>query len=155
MSQLDPGTIALHALDCSTRMFLVSLCLTDEDLRALGFLPRQKACSDARHTAARAALHRIVVDEPALARAVSDRLDLRHVETVLAVRASEPEALSERCADAGGRVSGDELAGWAWALLTDGRPVVFAQGRRLMTECIVRGLRLLAHSNPPPPIEQP
>src|SRR5688572_30107172 len=39
VTQLDPGTIALHALDCSTRMFVVSLCLTDEDLRALGFLP--------------------------------------------------------------------------------------------------------------------
>jgi hypothetical protein len=136
--------LALQHLDCSTRMFLVSLCLADEDLSALGFLPSDRSCGPGRRTAARAALHRILVCEPALARRVADLLDLRHLEQVAAVRAEEPHAIEARLQHGCDELGGEALAAWSWALFTDGRREVYLLGRRLMGECFVRAMGLLA-----------
>ena len=138
------ASLSLAQLDCSTRMFLASLCLTDRDLAELGFLsPHVRACVR-RRSAARAVLHRILGAEPALAVRVADRLDLRHVDRVVAVRADDVGALQAELERGLDGLDGERLAGWAWSLLTDPRPEVLLLGRRLMSECFVRGMQLLA-----------
>jgi hypothetical protein len=125
-------------------MFLASLCLTDGDLAALGFLsPHVRAC-ERRRSAARVVLHRILAAEPGLAVRVADRLDLRHLDRVAQVRADDAGRLQVVLERGLHDLDGERLAGWAWALLTDPRPEMLLLGRRLMSECFVRGMQLLA-----------
>jgi len=142
MQQPPTMSRSLRELDCPTRMFLATLCLNDEDLEALGATRggrRHRWVSD--ETLARTAVHRACATDAELARAIADRLDLRHVAIVGTVRAAEPDApeLVARL-----REATDELAGWAWALLTDPRPAMVRIGQQLMGECYVRGLRTVA-----------
>ena len=134
----------VHTFDCQVRMFLASVCLTDDDLRDLGVFPRRRSACVSPHTVARSALHRLLGEPSELSRGVTDLLDVRHAATILEVRALEPErAAAEACAR-GRSASGERLAGWAWAFLTDPRPEVARAGRCLMGECYVRGMRLLS-----------
>lgn len=143
------ASLSLGQIDCSTRMFLVGLCLDDGDLAGLGLLPRAADLSVRRRVAACSALHRLLAAEAGLQARVADLLDLRHLERVCAVRASAATQLETELVQAAERADGCALAGWAWALLTDPRPEVFALGRRWMSECFVRGTRLLAAAPSP------
>jgi len=125
-------------------MFLVSLCLGDQDLERLGATAACRHACVAPATAALSALHRVCAQDSAVARAVGDVLDLRHLERVLFVR---DRSAAELRAEARGQARlgrGESLAGWAWALVTDDRPEVIALGQRLMADVYVRGLRSLA-----------
>lgn len=133
----------LHELDCPTRMFLASLCLSDADLEELGFLPMARARAVSPSTAARTALHRVCREDARVGRAVSDLLDLRHAATVLHVRSDDARVLESAVRRLGAEAGGARLCAWAWSLLTDPRDAAFRLGRRLMAECYVRGLQHL------------
>jgi len=138
---------SLHELDCPTRMFLVSLCLSDADLTRLGAMPVASPCGGvSQRTAARAALHRACARSGPAARAMADLLDLRHLELVANVRALDACSIAALAEAHAREASGAELAGWAWALLTDPRPAVVLQGRLYMSECYVRGLQNLVRA---------
>ena len=140
----------LSELDCSIRMFLVSLCLSDGDLERFDVLsPADPGCVG-RETAARTVLHRLCATEPDLERRVTDLLDLRHVDRVAHVRSRETEDLAEEAARGGREARGEELAGWAWALLTDGRAGVQRLGRCLMGESYVRAMQGLSQEERAP-----
>lgn len=119
---MSPYSRSIQELDCPTRMFIASLCLTDADLDAIEFLPGTPECPVSRATAARSVLHRLCASEPRLARGVTDLLDLRHAAAVGHVRAQDPVELAAQARSRAESASGEELAGWAWALLTDPRP---------------------------------
>lgn len=74
---------------------------------------------------------------------MADLLDLRHLQLVAHVRATEAGALATQAEQLARRASGAELAGWGWALLSDPRHAVVLQGRLHMSECYVRGLQNL------------
>ena len=145
MPPLAPSK-SVGQLDCPERMFLTTLCLTDADLETLRVLPEGPECCVSRDTAARTVLHRLCALEPGLSRGVTDLLDLRHASVVTHVRSCESAELAPVARSRGIASTGEELAGWAWALLTDPREEVTALGRRLMGECYVRGMRGLAAS---------
>jgi hypothetical protein len=130
-------------------MFLMSLCLTDEDLTRFGVPLTHTHCCVSPSTAARSALHRVCAEEPDVARAVADMLDLRHLDLVTHVRAHTSDDLAEDARHRAQNATGDTLVGWAWALATDERPEVAVLGQRLMAEVYVRGLQLLARAAPP------
>jgi len=134
----------LSELDCPSRMFIVSLCLSDADLRAIDFLLDDPPPTVSQATASRIALHRACARVPELAAHVSDLLDVRHMERVLEVRHAQPADLSERARELDAQSGGDVLAGWSWALLTDERTEVSTIGRRLMAECYVASLQRLS-----------
>ena len=139
----------LHELDCPTRMFLASLCLSDADLEELGFLPMARTRSVSPSTAARTALHRVCREDARVGRAVTDLLDLRHAETVLHVRSVDARVLESAARHLATEAEGERLCAWVWSLLTDPRDAVFRLGRRLMAECYVRGLQHLGATRSP------
>ena len=74
----------LGVLDAPTRMFLVSLCLRDADLVALGVFPTDPGCCVSPATRARGVLQHMLTEDPELAHRVATLLDLRHADTVAA-----------------------------------------------------------------------
>ena len=144
----QPMSLSFSELDCPARMFLVSVCLNDVDLAQLGFHRFEPPACVSRTTAGRTALHRMGEREPAIGSRVSDLLDLRHAAAVGYVRSSEGAALEPEVQDCAREGEGEQLAAWAWALLTDPREEVQLLGRRLMGECYVRGMRRLAEPQP-------
>lgn len=137
----------IQSLDCSTRMFVASLCLTDLDLEQLGLWSRRTAPLVSAGTAARAVLHRLIVSHDGVAQAVTDLLDLRHFEILSHVRSSNSNGLSLETGQLGQAACGADLAGWAWAILTDMRPEMQAVAKTFMSECYVRGLQALGHGS--------
>ena len=137
----------IYELDCPTRMFLVTVCLSDQDLVRLGWDHEQPSpfpISPA--VAARAGLHRLCLRDQGLARRVCDLLDLRHLDTITFVRNSDPEDLERTAFQHGSQSEGSVLAAWAWALLTDAREDVKQLGRRMMAECYVRSMQQLVET---------
>lgn len=133
-----------HLLDCTTRMFISSLCLTSSDLRSLRLLPKEPGCCVSAETTGRAAAHRLLAEDDGLAGEVATLLDLRHIDTVDHVRASCPRDVADHARTAARTASGPELEGWAWAMVRDARADVRLLGGRLMAETYVRGMRSLA-----------
>lgn len=131
-------------LDCTTRMFIACLCVGDEDLRAFRLIPETPPCCMSSETTARAAMHRLLLDDEGLAADLSTALDLRHIDTVEHVRASALGEVAQQARRVARVAEREELAGWAWALLRDARQDVRAAGNRLMAEVYVRGMRTLA-----------
>lgn len=128
---------SLASIDCNTKSIVFSLCLTGADLRALGFEGSDGLDRGVSEELwARVGLHRGCHTSEALARAVSDVLDLRYVDTIAKVRSLSEEALA-------GMVRTwiehrDELAipGLLWALCTDARPAVHQIGLRFAQEAV-------------------
>ena len=75
--------------------------------------------------------------------AIADILDVRHAETVLHVRALEPQDVAHTTRKVTDSAPGHEVAGWAWAVLTDPREELEPIARRLLGECYVRGMNAL------------
>ncbi|MEM6672062.1 MAG: hypothetical protein AAF726_04420 [Planctomycetota bacterium] len=130
--------------DCHARMFVASLCLTDDDIRALGLQPTSPTCCVSAQTQARSLLHALLREDELLAQEVTDRLDLRHCSDVARVRASSVEEIHRESQIRGRSTFGEPLVGWAWALLTDPRAEAQQLARNLMGECYVRGMQGLA-----------
>ena len=126
------------------RMFLSCLCVSDGDLEELGVMPEGCECCLSRGTQARSVLHRLIVDDDVLARRLTDRLDLRHLDEIAHVRSLGIEEVAAESRRRGKVGAGDSLVGWAWALATDERSGVAGLVQHLMGECYVRGLRGLA-----------
>jgi hypothetical protein len=143
-------TTLIQRLDARSRMFLYSLCLTEADVAHIGVAPGHTHVCVAPHTAALCALQRASADDTDLAERITAVLDLRHFECVLRVRSlGFAEAAAAARAHAS-RSSGEELAGWAWALVTDPRPEFEIIGHRLMADVFVRSLQTLGRPAPQP-----
>ena len=134
----------LCELDCNVRMFVASLCLTDPDLQQLGLLPDKPRWTVSDRTAARGSAHCLCKTDPSVARAITDLLDLRHSDVLMHVRAHTSGELLREAGLHATRSTGEELAAWAWALLTDPREDVASYGQRLMVACYVRGMQQLS-----------
>ena len=133
-----------NQLDCTTRMFIACLCVVPEDLASFRLMPATPPCCMSAETTARAAMHRLLLEDESLAADVSTVLDLRHIDTVEHVRTSAVGAVAKGARHAARQAERAELAGWAWALLRDHRQDVRAAGNRLMAEVYVRGMGSLA-----------
>lgn len=139
------STPRLQTFDCTTRMFISCMCVTDDDLRRLGLMPEgTHVCCVSAGCQSRSVLHRLLGEEEELARDVTDMLDLRHADAVAFVGVSEASDVAHLNRQLAREATGQELVGWAWALLRDGRDEIVRLGRHLMGECYVRGIRRLA-----------
>jgi len=137
-------TRPLQSLCCLTQAALFNACLSDKDLmelRAWHAAPNRHRFSPALWS--RATLHRTCREEPSTAQQVSDRLDLKYLDTVVLIRAMEVVEL-QRLVDLWvERPSGPALPGLLWALCTDGRSQVSALGARLSHEAAIVACRLM------------
>lgn len=131
----------LSELDCATRHFLLTVCLCDEDLRLLGYWDGEERAGLSPETWCRGYLATLCAKDGEAARAVADLLDLRYVDTVLAVREMCSHRVSCACRHAARGDYGRTLDGLLWAVLTDSRGPVRAAGHRLMNELCVQALR--------------
>ncbi|MEL6714312.1 MAG: hypothetical protein AAFP86_11095 [Planctomycetota bacterium] len=145
MSHSDSdSTVPLQTFDCTTRMFICCACIDDEDVGPLGL---DGACAHvgvSETTYHRSVLHRLVGADAALARRITDLLDVRYVDEVFRVRTQSVEDLTQESRERARGGLGETLTGWAWALLTDARAPVVTLGRQVMGEAYVRGIRSLA-----------
>ncbi len=140
--------LPIQELDCMSRMFLSCLCVSDQDLAALGVVPEGCSCCLSLETQGRSILHRLLVEDDALARRVTDGLDLRYLDEIAHVRSLGIEELAAGSRRRGRADFQTALVGWAWALATGEREDAQALGRQLMGECYVRGMRCLAEGEP-------
>ena len=122
----------LQDLDCTARMFLSCLCLTECDLSSLGVWPKGQTCCFAAETQARSVVHRLLRDDERLAVAVTDLLDLRFADEVAHVLSLPLPEVALESSTRGRQGVGAQLVGWAWALLRDERAEVTTIGRHLM-----------------------
>jgi len=136
---------SLRELCCLIQAALFNHCLSDHDLRELG------AWADARgpHGLSpgvwcRALAHRACQRDEGFAAGIADLLDLRHLDAIAAVRASEPADLAERIDAWASAPDGAHLSGLLWALCTDARDEVHALGTRLCHEATTAACRSLA-----------
>ncbi len=134
---------ALRSMCCQERMFLICLCLSDEDVDKLEVWERGPTACNSTDTVARVVLHQLVLHEERLHQQISDILDLRHLEQILFVRDLSHSELLPVVRNIAMEGSGPSLAGLAWALMTDPRAEIIDLGQRLYSECSVRGLQLL------------
>lgn len=138
---------SLVDLCCLTQANLFQFCLAEEDLRGLGLWrdePGRSGLSPA--VWCRVLLHRACHASGAMAGAVSDLLDLRHLDAVVRARCSEPDALAERVEGWVRAPDGAELPGLLWSLCTDPRDDVHALGARLGHEAAAAAARRLVGS---------
>lgn len=142
------STPTLMHMGFTTRMFIACMCLHDADLERLGFMLDGQGCCVSEPTRARSILHRLVAEDADLAGEVGDLLDVRHASVVLDVRSRSAEDLGGVARGTARAGLGEDLAGLAWALLTDPRDDVVQLGRNLMGECYVRGIQGLALGAP-------
>lgn len=132
---------ALTQLDCAARHFLLTVCLEDADIEALGYWDGEERAGLRPATWCRGYLATLCAKDDEPARRVADLLDLRHLEAVLSARETCPGRLGRACHHAARGEYGGDLAGLLWAVLTDRRPAVYAAGHRLMNELCVVALR--------------
>ncbi|MEM1451016.1 MAG: hypothetical protein AAF957_05265 [Planctomycetota bacterium] len=129
----------LNELGCPTLHFLTAFLLTDTDLVGLGIWDSEMRQGLTPTAWCRSHLHVAVQCNEHAARTVTDLLDLRYVDQILAVRSAGIDALSVAAADA--VADPGHARGLLWALLTDPRDKAHALGTQLMTEVFVRGIR--------------
>jgi len=134
----------IQDLACITQSTLLNVCLSEDDLRALG------VWSDAPNGAGfspsvwcRAILHKSCHRDAACARRVADMLDLHFLDTVVHVRAMEVSEVERTVRLWIERPRGEALPGLLWALCTDGRDEVHALGVRLCHEAVAVACRTL------------
>jgi hypothetical protein len=124
-------------LCCSLQATLIQFCLTDTDLACIG-IEDAPAFGHGLSPASRrrSALFHGCQKDPALARCVTDRLDLAFLDTILLVRAMAPEALRSMVAMWATRPEGQALPGLLWALCSDERDDVHRLGTGLAHEAV-------------------
>lgn len=135
---------ALPRLDCAARHFLISVCLTEEDLDVLGYWHAEERAGLSPQAWCRGYLATLCARDGEPARRVADHLDLRFAETVLALSSLCTDRVLCVCQNAARGQYGGDLCGLLWAILTDEREEVLHAGHRLMNELCVRALRDIA-----------
>ncbi|MFT7668147.1 MAG: hypothetical protein ACI8X5_000834 [Planctomycetota bacterium] len=132
------GSRELQNLCCITQVTLFNVCLSEDDLRDLEVWhdhPNRSGFSPS--VWCRALLHKACQGDPASARRVTDRLDLRYLDTLVLVREMDLDELERTVALWLARPEGAALPGLLWSLCTDPRPEGHALGNRLCHEAVV------------------
>lgn len=147
----------LQDLCCLTQATLFNACLTEADLRELGAwsdAPSRRGFSPA--VWCRALLHRACREDEAVARRLTDLLDLQYLDTVVAVRSMPLSELEEMVDLWIAEPRGEALPGLLWSLCTDSREGAGALGARLCHEAataafqsLVGGGNTVSHTAPP------
>lgn len=126
----------LNELCCVARATLFHLCVDQDDLRALGYLPAAEASEFSPAVLGRARLHHAIRhDDDALA-ALCDRLDLQFLDTVMHVRDLDVPDLLALGRAWTARPDGRALPALLWALCTDAREQAQAIGAHLCHEAL-------------------
>jgi hypothetical protein len=129
-------------LCCIARATVFNVCLADEDLRRLDAWDDRRVPGD--YTPAvrnRAALHLRCRTDEAVAGRLSDLLDLRYVDTVLAVRGMGEADVAATVDLWVAEPMGEALPGLLWALCTDPREAVRGCGVQLCHEAMTQACR--------------
>ncbi|MFN0242911.1 MAG: hypothetical protein ACKVWV_08485 [Planctomycetota bacterium] len=134
----------LWQLDCRTQSFVLGICVDDPDLESL--LPWHAIalpCGVPAELGRRSYLHALCKRETPVARSLSDILDLRHVETVLAIRSASERDVRARFLETVRARRHTQYPALLWAIATDARPGVRVVGGHLLCECFLLGCRYL------------
>ena len=130
----------LIEIDPQALTYLVGVCLSDEDSASLLEVDDPPTCCAfavgvSRHNR----IHARCRKDEEFAQRVTDLLDLRHADTVWAVRTSEAEDVRRAVVATVRERRFASYPGLIWASLTDGRPLVQAAGGMLVFECFRAG----------------
>lgn len=138
---------SLNDLCCLTQAHVFQFCLSEDDLRTLQAwrLPAAGTCAAKSGYSggvwSRGTLHRDCQQNEAVARKVTDHLDLAYLDTIHLVR-SMSELEARRVATRWKEVPcGLALPGILWALTTDPRIAVHEAGKRLGHEALMQACR--------------
>ena len=131
---------AVEELDPQALTFLIGVCLSEEDVtRLLAVDTVPPCCRFAVGVSRHNRIHAGCRAGGALARRVTDLLDLRHADLVWEVRTASADAVRARVAEIVREQRVDLYPGALWALLSDGRAVVQVFGGSLVFECFRLG----------------
>ena len=135
---------SIQDLCCITKATLFTACLTEADLQSLRvWQDRQSPLGFSPAVWCRAILHKTCHRDPAMARRVTDLLDLQYLDTVLLVRYMQADELEEWVGLWLAKPDGTTLPGLLWALCTDNREEIHKLGSRLCHEAITVSMRAL------------
>lgn len=124
-----------HDLRRPLQTTVLRVCLSEDDLSELGFwddVRRSPALSPG--VLNRSCLRRACMEDPHLARLVTDHLDLKYLDTLVLVASLERAELDAMVRAWCEKPEGRSLPGLLWSLLSDGRKKVHALGVRLQHE---------------------
>ena len=140
-----------HPIDhlcCQALSAVFSFCLGDAELEGFGLLGSRSPAGPSVRLRALAHLRRAAAEQPAVARKLTDHLDLAYADTVLTVRALAVEG-AERVVELWSlRPDGEALPGLVWALCSDAREPVRRAGLRLARTATWLGCRGLVEAPP-------
>ncbi len=132
---MELGSRPLLSLCARIQAILFQVCLTTEDLMALGVwseVPASTGLSPA--VASRLRLHRSARVDPALLERVTDLLDLRFLNSLSMLRSLTPEELEGVVRHWLAEPNGEALPGLLWSLCTDPRDEAARLGAKLGAE---------------------
>lgn len=136
-------------LDCRTQSFVLGICVHDRDLESL--LPWHEITFPdgvPAELSRRSYLHAHCRNDSTVARRVSDVLDVRHVEMVLAIRSASEHDVRDRFLDVVNARRKAQYPALLWALATDARAGVRVIGGHMLCECFLLGCRYLRSAAP-------
>ncbi|MDF1801212.1 MAG: hypothetical protein P1V81_18755 [Planctomycetota bacterium] len=133
----------INQLCCQTLSMVFGFCIGDPELERLGLLGPASPRGAAVRLRALSYLRQACHKQLAVARNVSDLLDLEYAGTVLLVRDLDEHGASRIVELWSASPCGQALPGLVWALCTDPRPGVVRAGQQLAVAASWLGQRRL------------